>query len=319
MANMANNLFNEGNNSDLLFINILNTMYNDNLRIIHHLIDQNNEIRNQIINISNERRRNINQTENVPNINVNNNNNRNNYSRIRSRVNPTSHTSHTNHTNHTNNRVIINDIPYILEEIQYISPLNTSVINENPNLETNRGRSNSLVNEIGRLVGTFFEPVTISPTQLQIEQATENIIYRDIPNPTNNSCPICLENFVETSRVTMIKHCSHVFNTESLMTWFNNNSRCPVCRFDIRNYQTNLDNRNNITENNNENINEYDNTNERETPINNRRNNTTRININNLRNNINENGFSILGNIILEGLYDLSGNSFLFNNYSGTQ
>ena len=53
---MSNTTFSDINNSDILFINILNMMYNDNLRVIHHLVDQNNEIRHQIINIFNERR-----------------------------------------------------------------------------------------------------------------------------------------------------------------------------------------------------------------------------------------------------------------------
>jgi len=56
-GNNSNNLFNDMSNSDILFINILNTMYNDNLRIIHHLMDQNTEITSQLIDILNNRRR----------------------------------------------------------------------------------------------------------------------------------------------------------------------------------------------------------------------------------------------------------------------
>ena len=308
---MSNNLYNDLNNSDILFINILNMMYNDNLRIIHNLIDQNNEIRHQLINIFNERRNNNNNTNQNTNQNTNpiynqTNNNRTNYSRIRQRSN-TNNSNNNNNNNNTNNRVIINDIPYILEEIQYISPTN-NIQFENLNSETDRRRNNVLVTGIGR--GTFLDPIIISPSQIQIEQATVNMMYSEISNPRNNSCPICLENFVDNSRVTMITECNHVFNTESLMTWFNNSPRCPVCRYDIRNYnptQT-FDVSNNTTENteNTENM-----TNNNNIINNNNNNNTTSSNRRNNIRNLNEQTFALLDNLILEAFQDLSGNTSL--------
>jgi len=38
----------------------------------------------------------------------------------------------------------------------------------------------------------------------------------------------------------MIRHCRHIFNTNSLISWFNTNCKCPVCRYDIRNYNPNI-------------------------------------------------------------------------------
>jgi hypothetical protein len=284
-------------------------MYNDNLRIIHNLIDQNNEIRHQLVNIFNERRnnnRNNNNNNNNNNQNTNplnnqSNNNRNNYSRIRQRV---SNTNDINNVNNTNNRVIINDIPYILEEIQYIAPIN------------NR-RNNVLVSEIGRMVGDFFDPINITPTRLQIEQATITTFYSNLINPTNNSCPISLENFVDTSPVTMITPCRHVFNTESLMSWFNNSTRCPVCRYDIRNYNPSPmhDISNNISENSDNNINND------ETILNTSNNinatssatSSARNRRNTIRNFNNDQAFALLDNLISEVFQDLSGNSSMEN------
>ena len=65
--NNNNNLFNDMSNSDILFINILNTMYNDNLRIIHHLMDQNSEITGQLIDVMNNRRQQSNPGNNTNN------------------------------------------------------------------------------------------------------------------------------------------------------------------------------------------------------------------------------------------------------------
>jgi hypothetical protein len=278
---MSNNLFNDINNSDVLFINILNAMYNDNLRIIHNLIDQNNEIRHQLINTFNNRRNNnsnINSNTNAHSYVNQSNNNRGNYPRNRQRVNNNNMAN-----NVSNNRIIINDIPYIIEDIQYLTPFNNNQL-ENQNLNTNR-RNISLSSEFNRLLNSFLEPINILPTQLQIEQSTRNMIYGEIENSTNNSCPISLENFTETSEVTMIIPCRHVFNSESLMSWFNTSTRCPVCRYDIRTYNPNTSpNNNSTTTNNTNNINNNynnDNNNNNDTNDNNNNNDNNDNNDNN--------------------------------------
>ena len=39
--------------------------------------------------------------------------------------------------------------------------------------------------------------------------------------------------------VSVIRYCGHIFKTDELNTWFRSNCRCPVCRYDIRNYNAN--------------------------------------------------------------------------------
>ena len=34
----------------------------------------------------------------------------------------------------------------------------------------------------------------------------------------------------------MISQCNHIFSANELLNWFNSNVRCPMCRYDIRNY-----------------------------------------------------------------------------------
>jgi len=81
------------------------------------------------------------------------------------------------------------------------------------------------------------ENVIVRPSEEQIRNSTRSIIYS--PNNThinNNTCPITLEPFEEQQMLTQIMYCGHVFSQEGINRWFEGNVRCPVCRYDIRNY-----------------------------------------------------------------------------------
>ena len=205
-------------NEHLLLIDVLNTMYNDNLRQITNLTDSNEQIRNSIIQILNtntpqRRNNNIYRT----NSNNNNNNNRN--------------TFRDNNTSNGNlGRVYLNSIPYIIDNIEHVRiPINNN--SRNINLNNN--------NDFSRVLQSFFDPVEVYPTQSQIETATRRVRYSDIISPKNTSCPILLTNFNDNDMVTVIRHCSHIFNTNELKTWFRNHCNCPVCRYDIRDDNSN--------------------------------------------------------------------------------
>ena len=86
------------------------------------------------------------------------------------------------------------------------------------------------------LLDSFLDPVQIIPSQEQIENAVINTIYNEIENPQNTTCPISLVQFNPTHEVSKILHCGHLFLKEELNHWFQNNSRCPLCRYDIRTY-----------------------------------------------------------------------------------
>jgi hypothetical protein len=78
--------------------------------------------------------------------------------------------------------------------------------------------------------------VIVHPTENEILNATELIHYNDTTEYNNNTCPITLEEFNHGERICQIKHCGHIFREEALRNWFRRNVRCPVCRYDIRNY-----------------------------------------------------------------------------------
>jgi len=63
---------------------------------------------------------------------------------------------------------------------------------------------------------------------------TTSRIFSDIEIPLNTECPIRLEHFEPNSSVVQINRCGHIFYPSGLQHWFDTNSRCPVCRTELR-------------------------------------------------------------------------------------
>lgn len=80
------------------------------------------------------------------------------------------------------------------------------------------------------------QDVVVRPTQEQILTATEVISFDERLSYNNTNCPITLEPFINGQRICRIKHCSHLFKRSALNDWFRRNVRCPICRYDIRDY-----------------------------------------------------------------------------------
>lgn len=80
-------------------------------------------------------------------------------------------------------------------------------------------------------------PVVVRPTELQIEQATENMLFSELPPEVERvyTCPVSHDTFNDNSEITRICHCGHYYGREAIMTWFSMNVHCPICRYDIRN------------------------------------------------------------------------------------
>jgi hypothetical protein len=90
-------------------------------------------------------------------------------------------------------------------------------------------------------INTFNENVIVRPTNEQFDAATieYNFSTADTVNNTNARCPITLEDFQEGDNVCKIRYCGHTFRREPIHNWFQGNVRCPVCRYDIREYSGN--------------------------------------------------------------------------------
>jgi hypothetical protein len=82
----------------------------------------------------------------------------------------------------------------------------------------------------------FFQNIVVQPTIDQINDATTLIPFHANEENVNNTCPITMEEFQEGEIVRQIRHCRHQFQEEPIQNWFRSNVRCPVCRYDIRDY-----------------------------------------------------------------------------------
>lgn len=199
------------NESEMYLIETLNNMYTTNFTQISRLQDSNDVILNTIQSILDQPlNRNTTSTQNIRNTRNSQNSTRQRYT-LRDSVNPRQPDT----------------IEDILIEYIYTTPTTTG--------SEIRPRSRELTNDrIYNIIESLFTPIVISPTSTQIENATRRALFRDIVNPNNESCPIRFERFNDDEMVTVIRHCGHIFNGDSLNQWFQNNVRCPVCRFDIR-------------------------------------------------------------------------------------
>lgn len=71
-----------------------------------------------------------------------------------------------------------------------------------------------------------------SLTAEQIAQSTETVTWDASMNESR--CPICWEDFAEGETICKIKHCGHIFKQSCATHWFQTNTMCPVCRYDLR-------------------------------------------------------------------------------------
>jgi hypothetical protein len=141
--------------------------------------------------------------------------------------------------------------------------------NSNSNRNTNINRNNNIINqddipelrprtrpasqtELLSQILSFISPIAVVPTQEQINNASRFIRYGDITFPISEICPITLERFNMNDVVRQIHHCGHIFSNTAFNEWFRSNIRCPVCRYDIRDYNTNNNGRNSSSMSNND-------------------------------------------------------------------
>jgi hypothetical protein len=89
----------------------------------------------------------------------------------------------------------------------------------------------------------------------EIMQQTSIINFEDLSgsNINTSTCPISLTRFDASSNILRINRCNHVFDSDSLMRWFREDSRCPICRYNIS-QNTTADNSGNNMENVNQDI-----------------------------------------------------------------
>jgi len=123
-----------------------------------------------------------------------------------------------------------------------------------PRTRRSRNETTSRVDPLrNNLFMSFFSAIPINQDTGSItesnpltreEIARSTLTYGFIPSEQNpdasgNVCPISLEYFQEGDVICEIRGCRHKFKRPLLMNWFRRNSRCPVCRYELRDYVDN--------------------------------------------------------------------------------
>ena len=161
-----------------------------------------------------------------------------------------------------------NEIPIVDSSSNTLSD-DTNETNENITPRRGRNRSNSMIDGIRRghptrryrtrrratvpfqlpnvvpspeneLIQTSYDsPVRIRPSVRQIRIGTEVIFYSQLSDEIQDvqfRCPIDLLEFSPDDTILRIRHCGHIFREMNLRRHFRRHPRCPICRFDIRDY-----------------------------------------------------------------------------------
>ena len=99
-----------------------------------------------------------------------------------------------------------------------------------------RNNENIPLTNIDNILDSFFDPISMAPTRQQIENGTRVVQYNEIEEPQNTTCSISLVQCQPESELIEILFCHHLYMKNELENWFIHNNRCPLCRYDIRNY-----------------------------------------------------------------------------------
>jgi hypothetical protein len=219
-------------------INIYINQYNQTNTHIDSLLDMLDEIRENIINVINtvQPRRNRINRHNRPSrqINTNSGVNRILNQLFNDRQNP-DRNIHYDYNNPINPDIYndYNTFNNLHNRRNHLTDYDMSFNNIYRNNNTIHTHNSDVTNFLTRFLNST---VVVRPTNEQIQNASRVIRYGDIDNPLSQSCPISLDEFNDDDQVRQLLHCGHLFHQNQFQEWFESNSRCPVCRYDIRNY-----------------------------------------------------------------------------------
>ena len=91
--------------------------------------------------------------------------------------------------------------------------------------------TNAVLQFIMRGMTESMSPVIVRASAEELSAATTESSYTltDVA-----VCSVCQDNIQRNENIRKINHCSHFFHKNCIDLWFQQNVRCPVCRYDIR-------------------------------------------------------------------------------------
>jgi hypothetical protein len=145
------------------------------------------------------------------------------------------HDYYTNHREHTNNQT--NNRTNTNSNRRSEIPRPTSRTRENYQSQILSYVIYPFLDLSGSILSqTRYQDVVVHPTERQINIATRIVTYDESIELINHRCPISLADFEEGEDIRQIIYCGHCFCEDLIQNWFRTNVRCPVCRYDIRDY-----------------------------------------------------------------------------------
>jgi hypothetical protein len=90
---------------------------------------------------------------------------------------------------------------------------------------------------VNALIGMLYHPEEQRLTQAELDERVELTRFENIIHPLNTTCSITHDEFEPSQQVARIRHCGHIFNSDSLAHWLRLNNTCPSCRHNLRDTQ----------------------------------------------------------------------------------
>lgn len=233
---------NRNRNRNRVINSYLNNVVNNNRQInsILELMKNNEQVLSSLIN----EEFNLNETENSNHFGTNLNNNNPNINNPNINLNIPQNTPPNNDFNNLYSMLNLTRENIFNSNLDQLFSNFSNNLNEPNNLNENNIytrhfiiRNPSAYSFFNNDDADFLTPIIIRPTQEQINNATEECIFGNIIDPPNCSCPISLVPFQNNDMVYKIKQCGHIFFKNQLENWLLENTKCPLCRYDIRDYQ----------------------------------------------------------------------------------
>ena len=216
-----NNINNNNNNNN----------YNENLiNILNYLIRSNNTLMNHYHSTINNYNTNIRQFAQIVNnliLNINTQSSQHNTNTNRQTTQTPSRANRSFRNNRNNQQYRFPDVRQPRRPTTTTTPFFSDLFTHNP-------RFDNIFTNIN--IPQAFQDVVISPSEEQINNATEVLEYDDSTNLINTQCPITLGEFQAGDQIRRIIYCGHSFQNEAILNWFQTNVQCPICRYDIRDY-----------------------------------------------------------------------------------
>lgn len=110
------------------------------------------------------------------------------------------------------------------------SPMTFSIpINRPGTFVRNRNNLQTFINNTLNANNSISNPAN----PIDISNNTTEMLYSRERFTNQDRCVISQQLFDESSNIIRINHCGHIFGRNSLLQWFETNSKCPICRYDI--------------------------------------------------------------------------------------